>query len=262
MAAYDFSRYRLFVPDDLATGATASLSGTAAHYLLHVLRLAAGTELLAFNGRQGEWRARLAIPGKRSAALEVIERVRVQPPRPDLVLLFAPLKHARLDYLVQKAVEMGVGELRPVLTRRTVPGRINLDRMRANVVEAAEQCGILAVPAVHPPVDLAAALDALQADTPLVFCDEDAPIENPLHALGALAGRTGPSPVLLIGPEGGFDAAERAALLRRPGICRLSLGPRILRADTAIVAALAVLQTTLGDWAGPASLQRHDAVPM
>lgn len=262
MAAYDFTKHRLFVGDDLAPAATVPLLGPAANYLLTVLRLGTGTELLAFNGRDGEWRARLEVAGKRSAALEVLERVRPQPRHPDLALLFAPLKHARLDYLVQKAVEMGVGELRPVLTRRTVPGRVNLERMRANVVEAAEQCGILSVAAVHPPADLGAALDALAADRPLVFCDEDAPIANPLDALRELAGRPGSAPALLIGPEGGFDPDERATLMRRPAICRLSLGPRILRADTAIVAALAVLQATLGDWVRPASLQGHDTGPM
>jgi 16S rRNA (uracil1498-N3)-methyltransferase len=246
VAGYDFTAQRLFVDDDLAAGRPVALERQAAHYLLSVLRLGEGDAVLAFNGRDGEWRARIAPSGRKSAELVPVEKVR---PQPDLVgpsLLFAPLKHARLDYMVQKAVEMGVSSLRPVLTRRTVATRVNLERMRANAIEAAEQCGILAVPAIEAEAKLDSALADLGADDLLVFCDEDAPLANPASALAA-AGPTG-RVVLLIGPEGGFDPAEREALLSRPRLCRLSLGPRILRADTAAVAALAMVQASLGDW--------------
>ena len=246
MAGYDFTAQRLFVEDDLAADRPVALERQAAHYLLSVLRLGDGDEVLVFNGRDGEWRARIAPAGRKNAELVPVERMRTQPNLAGPTLLFAPLKHARLDYMVQKAVEMGVSSLRPVLTRRTVATRVNLDRMRANAVEAAKQCGILAVPAIEAEAKLDAALGALGTDDLLVFCDEDAPVANAAEALAA----AGPAErvALLIGPEGGFDPAEREALLARPRICRLSLGPRILRADTAAVAALAVVQANLGDW--------------
>jgi len=245
MAAYEFAAQRLFVEGDLAEGGTVPLEKAAAHYLMSVLRLGEGDGVLVFNGRDGEWRAALAPQGRRGGELRLLERTRPQPAASGPALLFAPLKHARLDYMVQKAVEMGASRLQPVLTRRTVATRINLDRMRANAVEAAEQCGILAVPAVLPEARLDQALAALPSASLLAFCDEDAPLSSPLEALGrAGAGEV----VLLIGPEGGFDPAEREAILARPDVCRLSLGPRILRADTAAVAALALVQAARGDW--------------
>lgn len=245
MAAYDFTTQRLFVEAELAEGGRIELDRAGSNYLLNVLRLQPGAAILVFNGQAGEWRARLESSIGRIAALRVETRTRPQTPRPDLVLLFAPLKHARLDYMVQKAVEMGVGSLRPVLTRRTVPSRVNLERMRANVVEATEQCGVLAIPEVEPPLRLAEALAALASDRLLIFCDEDAPVANPIQALSeAGCARV----AVLIGPEGGFDPAEREAILARAPVRRISLGPRILRADTAAVAALAAVQMTLGDW--------------
>ena len=170
---------------------------------------------------------------------------REQTPLPDLHYLFAPLKHARLDYMVQKAVEMGAGRLSPVLTEFTQVGRVNLDRMRANVIEAAEQCGVLALPEIDPPKKLAAALADWDAERRLIFCDEAAPTANPADALKDLP--RGPA-ALLIGPEGGFSERERADLLARPYVTALSLGPRILRADTAAVAAMALVQSFIGDW--------------
>lgn len=245
MARYDFSAPRLFVEADLVGGAVVALDAPAQNYLVNVLRLAAGAGVLVFNGRDGEWRARLHLAGRRNASLLVVDLVREQPAASDLVYLFAPLKHARLDYMVQKAVEMGAGALGPVRTARTVPSRVKVDRMRANAIEAAEQCGILALPAILPEQPLARAVAALEPERVLVFCDEDAPEGNPVSALAPLAGH---AVTLLIGPEGGFAPDERALLVRHPRVVRISLGPRILRADTAAVAALAVVQAALGDW--------------
>ena len=242
---YDFRAQRLFVENSLSAGAAIEADRNRANYLLNVLRLKAGDAILLFNGREGEWRARVAEAGKRSCVLVAEEQVREQTPLPDLHYLFAPLKHARLDYMVEKAVEMGAGRLRPVLTEFTQVGRVNLRRMRANVIEAAEQCGILAIPEVDAPRKLADALADWPKERRLVFCDEAAPTGNPAVALKDLA--RGPA-ALLIGPEGGFSETERRDLLQRSYVTALSLGPRILRADTAAVAALALVQSFIGDW--------------
>jgi len=246
MSPYDFKSPRLYVEAPLAAGGNVELTQAQAHYLTHVLRLKAGEGVLVFNGRDGEWRAGLAAAGKRTAMLAVAAQTRPQTKPADLLYLFAPLKSARLDYMVQKAVEMGVSRLQPVLTQHGQVTRINLDRMRANVIEAAEQCGILSVPDIAEPVALSRLVAQWQPGRWLVFCDEDAEAADPLVALQALP-RQAPLAVL-IGPEGGFAPDERAALLKLPQIARLSLGPRILRADTAAVAALAVVQAALGDW--------------
>jgi 16S rRNA (uracil1498-N3)-methyltransferase len=248
MAAYDFASHRLFLDADLAEGAGVPLDRGQANYLLNVLRLGPGRRVLVFNGRDGEWAADVAPEGRRAAALVVREQVRAQTPPGDLVYLFAPLKSARLDYLAQKAVEMGASVLAPVLTRRTQANRVNLERLRANAVEAAEQCGILAIPEIRPETDLDRALAALEPGRVLVFCDEDAPVANPLDALAGLSRDRPPPLAVLIGPEGGFEAAERETILARGDVVRLSLGPRILRADTAAVAVLALVQAALGDW--------------
>ena len=246
MAAYDFKGVRLFVEADLASGMGFELERGQANYLLSVLRLGDGDEVLAFNGRDGEWRVRIAAAGRKTGSLTAVERVRPQPAAPDLHYLFAPLKHARLDYVAQKAVEMGVGRIAPVLTRRTVPTRVNGERMRANAIEAAEQCGVLAIPEIQAAVALPAAIRALEPTRLLIFCDEDAPAANPVEALAGGNARSGLA--VLIGPEGGFEADERALIAAHGNVRRLSLGPRILRADTAAVAALALVQATLGDW--------------
>ncbi|MGZ8367948.1 MAG: 16S rRNA (uracil(1498)-N(3))-methyltransferase, partial [Rhodoplanes sp.] len=202
------------------------------------------------NGLDGEWRAALAEGTKRGLALLVTEQTRTQTAPGDLDYLFAPLKRGRLDYMVQKAVEMGASRLQPVLTRHTQAERVNTARMRANAIEAAEQCGILSVPEVEEPVAFERALAALAPDRLLVFCDEEAPIADPVAALAAARRKAGETPplALLIGPEGGFHAEERGRVLARAGVVRLALGPRILRADTAAVAALALVQAVLGDW--------------
>jgi 16S rRNA (uracil1498-N3)-methyltransferase len=245
MARYDFRTPRLYVEHGLRQGAAIPLDAAQAHYLRDVLRLKPGDGVLVFNGAEGEWRGRLAEGGKRSATLSIETQTRPQTARCDLHYLFAPLKRARLDYMVQKAVELGAARLQPVLTRHTQAERVNLSRMRANAVEAAEQCGVLALPELGEPVALDRAVAALAADRWLVFCDEDA-VGDPFQALAGI-GRGEPVAVL-VGPEGGFAEEERAMLLRHPRVVRLALGPRILRADTAAVAALALVQAAAGDW--------------
>jgi 16S rRNA (uracil1498-N3)-methyltransferase len=277
MARYDFRTPRLFVAAPLGAGLTVTPQAGQIHYLADVMRMAAGDAVLLFNGEDGEWEARLA-GARRRTVLNVEARTRPQPPPGRLHYLFSPIKRARLDYMVQKAVEMGVSHLHPVMMRHTQAERVNLDRMRANAIEAAEQCGILAIPAIATPLDFAAALAGLEDACHLVFCDEDAPCGDPVAALrrdlcggrqalpappqhGARDGEDGAKHVghnhvdkecpqlgVVIGPEGGFADAERALLLRRPCTSRIALGPRILRADTAAVAALAVVQAAVGDW--------------
>ena len=249
MPQFDFRPPRLFVDAALAPGSSVELERDQSNYLGNVLRLAAGDSILVFNGRNGEWQA--AIAGrKRPETLTLVAQTRPQDHLPDLSYVFAPLKHARLDYMVQKAVEMGASRLQPVLTRFTQVTRVNGERMRANVIEAAEQCGILSIAEVADPVPLERYLAGRDAQRLLVFCDEAAKATNPL---AVLQGRATASEGIdiLIGPEGGFAEEERAILSRQPKIVRLSLGPRILRADTAGVAALALVQAALGDWREP-----------
>jgi 16S rRNA (uracil1498-N3)-methyltransferase len=248
MTLFDFRAPRLFVDTALSAGAVVALERDHSNYLGNVLRLAAGATVLVFNGRDGEWRA--AISGrKRPDTLEILNPTRPQDHLRDLTYVFAPLKHARLDYMVQKAVEMGVSRLQPVLTRFTQVARVNGERMRANVVEAAEQCGILSIAAVADPTPLGKFLGLREPKRLLVFCDEAAELANPLRAFDQA--RTHAQGIdVLIGPEGGFAEEERTLLLRQPDILQLSLGPRILRADTAAVAALALVQAVLGDWSG------------
>jgi len=245
MPPHDFRKPRLFVGADLQEGAAIELTREQSNYLGNVLRLSAGDLLLVFNGRDGEWDA--SISGrKRPDTLEIMARTRPQDRLRELAYVFAPLKHARLDYMVQKAVEMGVSSLQPVLTRFTQVSRVNSERMRANVVEAAEQCGILGIADVAEPVTFDRFLASRKSGRLLVFCDETADVADPLLALKSAKPADGID--VLIGPEGGFAEEERARLLREPRALRLSLGPRILRADTAGVAALALVQATLGDW--------------
>jgi len=245
MPQVDFRSPRLFVDAALAPGETVALERSQSNYLGNVLRLSAGDSILAFNGRDGEWQASIA-GRKRPDSLTIVAQSRPQDRLPDLAYVFAPLKHARLDYMVQKAVEMGASSLQPVLTRFTQVSRVNSERMRANVIEAAEQCGILSLAQVAEPVTLDRYLGQRGAQRLLVFCDEAADVADPLQALRGEAASGGVD--ILIGPEGGFAEEERAILLRQPRTLRLSLGPRVLRADTAGVAALALVQAALGDW--------------
>jgi 16S rRNA (uracil1498-N3)-methyltransferase len=249
MPRYDFRSPRLFIDAALAAGQRLALDAAQANYLRNVMRLKPGESVLLFNGRDGEWRAALSIEGKRAAALTVGERTREQTTPTDLHYLFAPLKHARLDYVVQKAVEMGASRLQPLMMQHSQALRVNLERMRANAIEAAEQCGVLNVPEVGEPISFERMLATRDPSRLLVFCDEAADVRDPVAALAAA--RTSPPPqplAVLIGPEGGFSDRERAALMGLPNVVRLALGPRILRADTAAVAALALVGSVLGDW--------------
>src|SRR3954451_13517435 len=247
MPSHDFRAPRLFVDAPLAQDARVPLDRDQSNYLGNVLRLGAGAPILAFNGRDGEWQA--AIEGRKLPDnLVILQRARAQDTLPDLAYVFAPLKHARLDYTVQKAVEMGAAILQPVQTRFTQASRVNTERMRANVIEAAEQCGILSLATVGEPMPLERFLSQRAAGRLLIFCDEAAELENPIQSLQGADAAAGVD--VLIGPEGGFADEERALLLRQPKILRLALGPRIMRADTAAVAALALVQAVLGDWAG------------
>lgn len=215
------------------------------NYLANVLRLVEGAEILVFNGRDGEWKARLTFASRKKILLVCVEQTRLQPADCDLHFLFAPLKVGRMDYLVQKAVEMGAGLLQPVMTQH-VQGKItSLERLQANAIEAAEQCGVLAIPKVAPPQKLKDLLERWPAERRIIFCDEDSETQNPLPALNAIKER---SLAVLIGPEGGFSDEERAVLRSLPCVTAIPLGPRILRADTAAVAALAVVQAAIGDW--------------
>jgi 16S rRNA (uracil1498-N3)-methyltransferase len=236
---------RLFVEAPLSEGASIEASTTQAHYLINVMRMRTGDTILVFNGRDGEWIAEVLVMRRSHCSLAVQTQTRAQTGGPDIVYLFAPLKKARLDYMVQKATELGVAALWPVITRRTVAERVNRERMRSNAIEAAEQCGILRLPDVREPEKLSAVLAAWQPARALIFADEKAPIASSLEALHAVP--QGPV-ALLIGPEGGFDETEREALRARPFVHAMSLGPRIMRADTAAVAALALVNAVCGDW--------------
>ena len=248
MARYDFTARRLYVEAPLAAGAGVELEPGQAHYLRNVLRLSDGAEIHVFNSRDGEWRGALSLQGRRVLLVPVV-MTRPQEESGDLHYLFAPLKHARQDYMLQKAVEMGATLLQPVLTRHTQAERVNMERMRANCIEAAEQCGILALPRLEAPAKLETLLAAWPEERLLIFCDEDADADSdPVATLLAIEARRGTPLAVLIGPEGGFDPGERTAILSKRSAIRLSLGPRILRADTAAVAAMAIVQATLGDW--------------
>jgi 16S rRNA (uracil1498-N3)-methyltransferase len=236
---------RLYVEAYLAPGAPVDLAPDQAHYLGGVMRLKPGDAVLAFNGRDGEWLAEIVRLKRGDGQLTARERTREQTGGPDIHYLFAPLKKARLDYMVQKATELGVSRLLPVMTRRTNAERVKTERMRANAIEAAEQCGVLRLPEVAEPEKLETVLRDWDGGRTLVYADEAAPMASPLEALAAVP--QGPA-ALLIGPEGGFTEEERVMLRGLPFVHAISLGPRIMRADTAAVAALALMNAVLGDW--------------
>ena len=241
-------RTRLYVTDPLAAGATLSLDDRAAHYLRTVLRLDAGAELALFNGRDGEWRARIAAAAKRATTVELLARTRPQAPEPDVWLLFAPVKRARIDLIVEKATELGVTRLLPVITRRTIVTRVNVERLVATAIEAAEQCERLSVPAVDDPAPLDVVLARWPDERRLLVGDEGGggvPLREAASAVGAAPW------ALLVGPEGGFEPGELDGLRQFQFVTPVGLGPRVLRADTAVTAALAVVQSSIGDWSLP-----------
>jgi 16S rRNA (uracil1498-N3)-methyltransferase len=251
MPRYDFRTPRLYVDAPLVEAANVALDEAQVNHMVHVIRLKSGDSVLVFNGRDGEWRATLTGTGRRGFGLAVGSRTRPQGRTLDLHYLFAPLKHARQDYMVQKAVELGVSRLQPVITRHVQVTRVNLDRMRANAIEAAQQCGILTLPEIGPPQRFDQMIAERDPGRLLVFCDEDAEVMDPVAALSARRPANPADTIalaVLIGPEGGFAAEERVALSGLSNAVRLSLGPRILRADTAAVAALALVGAVLGDW--------------
>lgn len=241
---YPGGKLRLFVEAPLGVGARVILAEGQAHYLLHVMRAKPGDGLSLFNGRDGEWRALVADIAKRSLTVECQALVALQTEVPDLWLVFAPIKKTPADYLTQKATELGVRVLQPVLTRRTIVARVNTERMTANAVEAAEQSGRLSVPEIRAPLMLDKLLAAWPAERRILYCDErgGVPVAEALQA----------APIapwaVFTGPEGGFDPAERAQLRAMAQVTAVSLGTRILRADTAALAALAVWQAIAGDW--------------
>lgn len=236
---------RLFVEPDLAPGARLTLGKDQSLYLAAVLRKSVGDEVVLFNGRDGAWLARLASDSKKSVTLDLVEAIAPQTSPSDLWYGFAPLKTERLDYVIQKAVEMGAGIIQPVITRFTQVNRLKHERLVANAIEAAEQCEVLSVPSVEPEITLERLLDSWPADRRLILADEGEASSSPVEALTALKGQ---KIGILIGPEGGFSDEERTKLRALPYVVPISLGPRILRADTAAVAALAVIQAIIGDW--------------
>lgn len=237
------AKVRLYVEQPLGQGQAVALSGDQAHYLFSVMRLAKGAAVALFNGRDGEWRAEVAEAGKRGGVLVCECQTKPLLMPPDLWLIFAPIKKARTDFIVEKAVELGARRILPVQTRHTNSERIRQDRLQAHAVEAAEQCGGTYVPEVADLVGFDRLLAGWPAGRRILWCDES--------LVGAAQGLAGAEPgpwAILIGPEGGFSDGEKAKLRGMPEVLPVSLGPRILRADTAAVAALTLWQASLGDW--------------
>ncbi|MDQ1848856.1 16S rRNA (uracil(1498)-N(3))-methyltransferase [Gemmobacter fulvus] len=239
------AKIRLYVDQPLGPGQSVPLTADQAHYLFAVMRLGKGAAVALFNGRDGEWRAEVIEAGKRGGILLCTAQMRPLQLPPDLWLLFAPIKKARTDFIVEKATEMGAARIQPVQTQHTNSERIRQDRLQAHAVEAAEQCGSTFVPAVAELISLDRLLTAWPAERRILWCNESL-----LGAREALLreGTRGPW-AILVGPEGGFSEREKTRLAQMPQVTPVSLGPRILRADTAAVAALTLWQAVLGDWA-------------
>jgi 16S rRNA (uracil1498-N3)-methyltransferase len=238
------SLQRLLVPPPLGPEVLVGVEGPQAHYLANVMRMGVGGQLLLFDGVSGEWLSEIVDVSKKKVVLIVRQQSRVQEAAPDLALAFAPIKKGRVDWLVEKAVELGVARLQPVITRRTMVDRLNLDRMRSHIVEALEQCGRTSLATIEEPVKLDQFLQSFEQERTLYFADET----------GGVAARSAFAPgpaTILTGPEGGFTAEEAQAVRGTPGAIAISLGPRILRAETAALAAVTAWMTTVGDWAQP-----------
>lgn len=242
---------RLYVDHSLTEGAAFDLDRQQGHYLRHVMRLGAGDTVHLFNGQDGEWRGVIAVAGRAQATVTPRERVRDQRAGPDLWLAFAPVKRARIDLIAEKATELGVAAIVPVMTENTSVSRVNTDRLRANTIEAAEQCGSLTLPEIRQPVCLADLLADWPVGRRLMVCDETGGGEPVLDALQRIRGAAESDAWgILTGPEGGFSRSELDLMAENPIVTRVGLGPRILRADTAAIAALVCWQAVLGDWAG------------
>ncbi len=240
------AKIRLYVEHPLGAGQSVPLKRDQAHYLFGVMRLGIGAQVLLFNGQDGEWLADVSETGKRGGALRCNRQTRPLQLPPDLWLMFAPIKKARTDFIVEKAAEMGAGRICPVQTEFTNSERIRQDRLQAHAIEAAEQCGGTYVPEVAEMQKLDRVLSAWDTTRRIMFCDEA--LAGPSSALSGVLGTDGAPWAILIGPEGGFSTAERKRLAALPHAHAISLGPRILRADTAAVAAMTLWQQTLGDW--------------
>lgn len=241
----NFRLQRLYVDEDLSLGLKLELNREHSNYLSNVLRLKDKAEFLIFNGRDGEWLGELEINGRKKSSLILNEQVRPQPSHSSLMVLFAPIKVGRLEYMVQKMTEMGAGIIQPVFTDHTQLHKINEKRLEANIIEAAEQCGILSIPELRTPEKISKLLDEWDDKRHLVFCDEGHETDNPVPILQRLGGK---EIAILIGPEGGFSEPERIILNEMDYVSSIPLGPRILRADTALVAAISMVQATIGDW--------------
>jgi len=243
------AKTRLYVDAPLNKGGTVDLPKEKAHFLKNVLRMEPGGHVAFFNGRDGEWLGRIESLSKSNARLALEEQTRPQSPMPDVWMVFAPIKRARIDFVAEKITELGVAQIRPVITRRTVMTRVNTGRLEANALEASEQCERLDVPEVFEPQSLDSLLDQWPDGRRLLWCDEGAsggPIARELARLEDEA--RGDPWAILIGPEGGFDETERNRLMDLPYAHAVTLGPRLLRADTAAAAALSIWQAWMGDW--------------
>ncbi|MBL4807516.1 MAG: 16S rRNA (uracil(1498)-N(3))-methyltransferase [Rhodobacteraceae bacterium] len=239
------AKIRLFVEMPMAAGQAVPIGQAQAHYLFGVMRLKLGDQLMVFNGVDGEWLAEVVKAGKRNGLLACLEQTKPLQLPPDLWLMFAPIKKARTAFIVEKSVEMGARQIMPVTTQYTNSDRLNLARLETHAIEAAEQCGATSVPEVSEPVKFTALLDAWPEDRQLMFCDES---RDSLPAAAALQGKTAGKWAIIIGPEGGFSPDESAQLKALVQTTAVSLGPRILRADTAVIAAMTAWQQVLGDW--------------
>lgn len=242
-------KVRLYVDSALSHGTSIEVSPDHAHYLLRVMRAKEGDYVGVFNGIDGEWRTRISRFGKRDCELICEKRIIKQEEVPDVWLAFAPIKKIPTDYVTQKATELGVCVLQPVITHRTIARRVNIDRMRANATEAAEQSGRLTVPEIRAPIDLPVMLSSWPRDRRLILCDEGGKAPPLAEALSSKKNYL-EKWAILTGPEGGFDGEEREEICSHPFALAVSLGPRIMRADTAALAALSIWQALCGDWAG------------
>lgn len=239
---------RLFIEGPLAKTNSITLSADQSHYLANVLRAKAGMPVALFNGKDGEWAAEVIEVSKRSVDLRVLEQVKTQSVEPDVWLVFAPIKKARIDFIAQKATELGASHLLPIYTRRTIVDRVKIDRLHANAVEAAEQCERITVPTIGEPVKFEKLMQEWPQNRHIMFCDESLSGQSAHQALSNIKTADKEPWAIFIGPEGGFDENERKLLQNHEKAIAVSLGPRIMRADTAAMAALSLWQSALGDW--------------